>query len=38
LDEYIQLIKKYAPTVPAELILNIDETGLLDWEEKTSWF
>jgi hypothetical protein len=34
LDEYIQLIKKYVPTVPAELIFNIDETGLSDWEER----
>jgi hypothetical protein len=33
LNDYISLIKKYVPLVPAELIFNLDETGLSDWEE-----
>jgi hypothetical protein len=28
------LIKNYVPKIPAELIFNIDETGLSDWEER----
>lgn len=34
LDRYIALIKTYVPLVPAELIFNMDETGLSDWEER----
>jgi hypothetical protein len=34
LDSYIQLIKNYVPKILAELIFNIDETGLSDWEER----
>jgi hypothetical protein len=32
LNEYISLIKEYVSLVPAELIFNLDETGLSDWE------
>jgi hypothetical protein len=34
LDSYIQFIKNYVPKIPAELIFNLDETGLSDWEER----
>jgi hypothetical protein len=34
LDRYLALIKSWVPFVPAELIFNLDETGLSDWEEK----
>jgi hypothetical protein len=34
LDNYTQLIKTYVPKIPAELTLNIDETGLSDWAER----
>jgi hypothetical protein len=34
LDKYITLIKPWVPLVPAELIFNLDETGLSDWEER----
>jgi hypothetical protein len=34
LNDYISLIKEYVPLVPAELIFNLDETGLSDWEER----
>jgi hypothetical protein len=34
LNDYISLIKTYTPLVPAELIFNLDETGLSDWEER----
>jgi hypothetical protein len=34
LDRYITLIKTWVPLVPAELIFNMDETGLSDWEER----
>lgn len=34
LDQYIAMIKAYVPLVPAELIFNLDETGLSDWEER----
>jgi hypothetical protein len=34
LNEYIALIQKYLPIVPAELIFNLDETGLSNWEER----
>jgi hypothetical protein len=34
LDRYIQLIKNYIPQIPAELISNIDEISLSDWEER----
>jgi hypothetical protein len=34
LDEYVKLIKEYVPLVPTELILNIDECGFSDWEER----
>jgi hypothetical protein len=30
LNGYISLIKEYVPLVPAELIFNLDETGLSD--------
>jgi hypothetical protein len=36
LSGYISLIKEYVPLVPAELIFNLDETGLSDWEERTT--
>jgi hypothetical protein len=32
-DHYIALTKMYVPLVPAELIFNMDESGLSDWEE-----
>jgi hypothetical protein len=28
------LIKKIVPSLPAELIFNLDETGLSDWENR----
>jgi hypothetical protein len=34
LNDYIPLIKEYVPLVPAELIFNLDETGLSGWEER----
>jgi hypothetical protein len=34
LNDYISLIKEYVPLVPAEVIFNLDETGLSDWEER----
>jgi hypothetical protein len=34
LKDYISLIKEYVPLVPVELIFNLDETGLFDWEER----
>jgi hypothetical protein len=34
LNDYISLIKEYVPLVPAELIVNLDETDLSDWEER----
>jgi hypothetical protein len=34
LEGYINLIKNYVPLVPSELIFNVDETGLSDWEER----
>jgi hypothetical protein len=34
LDNVIALIKEWLPLVPAELILNIDECGSSDWEER----
>jgi hypothetical protein len=33
-NDYISLIKEYVPIVPAELIFNLDETGLSDWEQR----
>jgi hypothetical protein len=34
LDSYVQLIKNHVPKIPAELKVNIDETGLSYWEER----
>jgi hypothetical protein len=34
LQRYIDLLGKYMPLVPFELIFNLDETGLSDWEER----
>jgi hypothetical protein len=34
LNDYTSLIKEYMSLVPAELIFNLDETGLSDWEEQ----
>jgi hypothetical protein len=34
LNDYISLIKEYVPLVPAELIFDLHETGLSDWEER----
>jgi hypothetical protein len=34
LNDYISLIKEDVPLVPVELIFNLDETGLFDWEER----
>jgi hypothetical protein len=34
LEDYLALIKKIMPSVPAELIFNLDETGLSDWEDR----
>jgi hypothetical protein len=34
LDQYIAVIKKCLPLVPAELMFNIDEGGFSDWEER----
>jgi hypothetical protein len=31
LEEYLTLIKKIVPTVPTELLFNLDETGLSEW-------
>jgi hypothetical protein len=36
LDDYIRIIQTYIPLVPTELIFNLDETGLSDWEERKS--
>jgi hypothetical protein len=34
LDRCIALIKIYVPLVPTELIFNMDESSLSDWEEQ----
>jgi hypothetical protein len=34
LNDYVSFIKEYVPLVPAELIFNLDETSLSDWEER----
>jgi hypothetical protein len=34
LQGYIALLSTHVPLVPSELIFNLDETGLSDWEEK----
>jgi hypothetical protein len=36
LEEYLTLIKKIGPTVPAELLFNLDETGLSERENRRS--
>jgi hypothetical protein len=36
LYDYIRLIQTYVPLVLTELIFNLDETGLSDWEERKS--
>jgi hypothetical protein len=33
LNQYISLIKNWDSLIPAELIYNLDETGLSDWED-----
>jgi hypothetical protein len=35
-DKYIDLIQACVPLVPSELIFNLDESGLSDWEERKS--
>jgi hypothetical protein len=35
-DKYINLLMAYIPLVPSELIFNLDEAGLSDWEERRS--
>jgi hypothetical protein len=32
-DNYLAFIKQYSPLVPNEVIFNIGESGLSDWEE-----
>jgi hypothetical protein len=34
LDQYIALIQEWLPLAPAELIVNIDECGFRDWDER----
>jgi hypothetical protein len=34
LNDYISFIKEDVLLVPAELIFNLDEIGLSDWEER----
>lgn len=34
LDRYITLIKVWVPLVPVDLIFNLDETNLSDWEQR----
>jgi hypothetical protein len=34
LDRYLAVINSWVPLVRAELIFNLDETGLSDWEER----
>jgi hypothetical protein len=36
LEEYLTLIKKIIPIVPTELLFNLDETGLSEWENRRS--
>jgi hypothetical protein len=36
LEEYLVLIKKSVPIVPTELLFNLDETGLSEWESRRS--
>jgi hypothetical protein len=31
-DDHLELIKEYVPSVPSELIFDIDECGFSDWE------
>jgi hypothetical protein len=33
-DEYLAVIQTFVQLVPVELIYNLDETGLRDWEER----
>jgi hypothetical protein len=35
-DHYIDLIIKWVPLIPAELILHLDKAGLSDWKDSTS--
>jgi hypothetical protein len=32
LEEYSTLIKQIVPIVPTELLFNLDETGLSEWQ------
>jgi hypothetical protein len=34
LEEYLTLIKKIVPIVPTELLFNLDEKGLSEWENR----
>jgi hypothetical protein len=34
LQGYIELLRVYVPLVSSELIFDLDETGLSDWEER----
>jgi hypothetical protein len=36
LEEYLTLIKKIAPLIPTELLFNLDETRLSEWENRRS--
>jgi hypothetical protein len=36
LEECLTLIKKIVPIVPTELLFNLDETGLSEWENRRS--
>jgi hypothetical protein len=36
LEEHLTLIKKIVPIVPIELLFNLDETGLSEWENRRS--
>jgi hypothetical protein len=36
LEEYLTLIKKIVPIVSTELLFNLDETGLSEWEKRRS--
>jgi hypothetical protein len=34
LQGYIDLLRAYVPLIPSQLIFNLNETGLSDWEER----
>jgi hypothetical protein len=36
LDETVQFITQFAQAYPSELVFNLDEVGIADWEDQTA--